>query len=334
VVATHEYRGLWWLPNDDAERLPGTLTVTKGAAALEVIGHFGHELLSETDRERTYSLHLAEQPRIVGMSTGGKPITLEGHRAAPHTVSLPGIATATYKRNVTLTGKQFADGEDIGFDEIAIRASDLNEWTRVSGFHSQIGIEKHQEKDYVVVFSNVGIRFEAPDDIDIALARGESAFIRFSAQSQGIGPALTASRYIRKQLFTSDSRSASPSTRCSNGLARSATSSASPSVVPWRFSPLPAIRTTTTRQDGDAPSDRAALGDPVQPRPANPRSTSGGDAFHAPRGDPGHLDCDEELVRQAGALATGLQPLLRGAPQPGHVSRGQVPRVRTSSRDL
>lgn len=187
MVATHEYRGLWWLPSDDAEKLPGTLTVIKGAAALELIGHFGHELLSETEREKTYSLHLAEQPRIVGMSTGGKPITLEGHRAAPHTVSLPGIATATYERNVTLIGKQFADGEDIVFDEIAIRASDLNDWTRVSGFDSQIGMEKHKEKDYLV-FSNVGIRFDAPDDIDIALARGESAFIRFSAQGQGIGP--------------------------------------------------------------------------------------------------------------------------------------------------
>jgi hypothetical protein len=121
------------------------------------------------------------------MSTSGKPITLEGHQAAPHTVSFPGIATATYKRNVTLIGKQFADGEDIGFDEISIRASDLNEWTRVSGFDSHIGMEKHKEKDYLV-FSNVGIRFDAPDDIDIALARGEREFIRFSAQSQGIGP--------------------------------------------------------------------------------------------------------------------------------------------------
>lgn len=95
MVETHEYKGLWWLPSDDAEKLLGTLTVTKGAAALELIGHFGHELLSETQTEKTYSLDLAEQPRIVGMSTGGKPITLEGHQAAPHTVSFPGIATAT-----------------------------------------------------------------------------------------------------------------------------------------------------------------------------------------------------------------------------------------------
>lgn len=183
---THEYKGLWWLPSGDTEKLAGTLTVTKGAAALALIGHFGHELLSETEREQAYSLDLAEQPRIVGMSTGGKLITLEGHQAAPHKVSFPGVATATYKRNVTLIGKQFGDSEDIGFDEIAIRATDLNHWTRVSGFNRQIGMEKHKEKDYLV-FSNFEIRFDAPDDIDIALARGARAFIRFSAQSRGIG---------------------------------------------------------------------------------------------------------------------------------------------------
>lgn len=184
-MQTHEYKGLWWLPKDETEKLSGTLTVTKGRAALELIGHFGHELLSETEREKTYSLDLAEQPRIVGLSTNGKPITLEGHQAAPHTVSFPGIATATYMRNVALIGKQFADEEDIGFDEISIRASDLNEWTGVSGFKSHIGMEKHEEKDYLV-FSNVEIRFDAPDDIEIALARGEGAFIRFNAPSQGI----------------------------------------------------------------------------------------------------------------------------------------------------
>ncbi len=187
MVATHEYTGLWWLPSGEGQRLAGTLTVTEGEATLELIGHFGYELLSETEVEKTYSLALAEQPRIVGLSTGGRPITLEGHRVANHTESFPGIPTATYTRNVTLIGKQFADGEEIGFDEISIRASDLNSWTQISGFKTKVGMEKHDEKDYYV-FSNVEIRFEAPDDIEIALARSDRAFIRFNAPSEGIGP--------------------------------------------------------------------------------------------------------------------------------------------------
>jgi hypothetical protein len=35
VVETHEYKGLWWLPSHETEKLSGTLTVSKGEAALE-----------------------------------------------------------------------------------------------------------------------------------------------------------------------------------------------------------------------------------------------------------------------------------------------------------
>jgi hypothetical protein len=184
VLETREYKGIWWLPDSEAEQLAGTLTIAKGEAALEVIGHFGRTLLSETPREKAYSLELADQPRIVGMSTDGKRFTLEGHQAAPHTDHLPGITLATYKRDVTLIGKHFDADEEIAFDEIAIRASDLNDWTRVTGFSG--GFEMKKEKNFYVS-SKVEIAFEAPDDIKIALARGESAFIRFSAKSRGIG---------------------------------------------------------------------------------------------------------------------------------------------------
>lgn len=187
MVETHIYRGLWWVPGQEADKLSGVLTVSKGAAELELIGTFGHELLAETETERTYSLDLAEQPRIVGISTGGKPITLEGDQGAPHSASFPGIPTSTYRRKVALVGKEFGDTETVGFDEVSIRASDLNSWTRVSGFAHQIGIEKDEEKGFNI-FSSVNIRFEAPDDIGIPLARGESAFIRFDAPSKGIGP--------------------------------------------------------------------------------------------------------------------------------------------------
>ena len=177
--------GVWWLPSDESEERSGTLTVANGAAALELIGDFGHKLLSETARPKTYSLEPADQPRIVGLSSGGKPITLEGTRSGKHTQSFPGLATTIYNANVTLVGKQFADGEDIGFDEISISASDLNEWSRVSGFRSEIGMEKHEDADQFG-FSNLAVRFNAPDNIDIALAGGERAFVRFSVRTKGL----------------------------------------------------------------------------------------------------------------------------------------------------
>jgi hypothetical protein len=117
----------------------------------------------------------------VGLSTNGKPITLEGHQAATYTESWPGIPTAIYRRNVALIGKQFGDREEIGFDEISVRISDLNGWTQISGFKIEMGMDK-RDKGYMV-YSRLGIQFEPPDNIEIPLSRGERAFIRFSAPS-------------------------------------------------------------------------------------------------------------------------------------------------------
>lgn len=185
MVETHEYRGRWWLPTESRdEGLSGTLTITKGEAAVELLGHFGHEILHETETEKVGSGHLAEQPRILGLSSDGKKITLEGHRSAPFVEHFPGIPTATYKRSVALIGKHFEAGEKIGFDEISVRASDLNAWSMVSGFSTKSYRQKQKGGYYS--FTKASVRYEAPNDIEIPLSRGERAFIRFSASSRGI----------------------------------------------------------------------------------------------------------------------------------------------------
>lgn len=185
VIGIREYRGFWWLPNDDSRRLAGTLTVDNGSGALDLVGHFGHRLLSETGTERTYSLELAEQQRIVGLGAGGEQLTLEKNRASNYTENLPGIAVAAYKCDVALIGKHFKESEIIAFDEIAIRATDLTSWTQISGFHITNRLETH-ERGYAT-FAGVEISYEVPDNIDITLARGERAFIRFRASGDGIG---------------------------------------------------------------------------------------------------------------------------------------------------
>lgn len=174
MIETHEFKGWWWLPEEDSTQLPGMLTVTKGAASLELMGNFGHEVLAETETEIHLSAGLAERKRIVGFSTDGKQITLEGHRSAEYVEHFPGIPVSTYTRYVTLIGKSFAAREKVVFDEISIKASDLNAWTQALGI-STTALPKKE----------LGIKFEVPNDIDIPLARGARAFIRFTGQSQG-----------------------------------------------------------------------------------------------------------------------------------------------------
>jgi hypothetical protein len=52
LVEAHEFRGFWWLPGDEEEKLTGTLAITNGASVLDVVGDFGHRLLSETSTEK------------------------------------------------------------------------------------------------------------------------------------------------------------------------------------------------------------------------------------------------------------------------------------------
>jgi hypothetical protein len=185
VIQTHTYRGYWWLPENEKRKLFGTLTITEGDAKLQLLDHFGRRLISNTEKEEVFSFSLTERPRILGVSTDGKAITLEGGQVANSTESFPGIPTSTYAREVALIGAHFDADEEIGFDEIAIRASDLNTWTCVSGFSAKTGMREHK-KGYLI-FEKVEVSYEAPDDIEVPLAGGERAFIRFTAPSEGIG---------------------------------------------------------------------------------------------------------------------------------------------------
>lgn len=186
MLGHHEYKGLWWSPHEEEKKLGGTLSVNKGKAELEVIGDFGRELLSENPKEKSYSLNLADRPRIIGVSTDGKPITLEHLSERGHTMHFPGLPTSRYGAAVSLVGKHFSPEEEVAFDEIAIGASDLNTWTQVSGFATSLRTEPLDEEGHVALV-RTDVSYEAPEDIHIPLARGEEIILRFTGRSEGLG---------------------------------------------------------------------------------------------------------------------------------------------------
>lgn len=185
MLTRREYKGPWWLPGNESNQLPGTLVVEKGKTTLEVIGDFGRELISKTARERVYSLQLEERSRLLGTSTDGKPITLEGIWEGSSKIHFPGLPTANYRAGTTLVGRHFAEGETIAFDEIAISASDLNAWTQVSGFRTSIETEELDDEGHAA-FVGTEVRYEAPDEIRIPLARGEEIALRFTCHGRGL----------------------------------------------------------------------------------------------------------------------------------------------------
>lgn len=186
MLTNHEFLGLWWLPDREDDKLTATLLIEKGRPELQTLGNFGHELLSEGERERSLALDPADQERVHGISADGKSITLQGLSSRDNAVSMPGIPTSKYVAKVALVGKHFPIDEEIAFDEISIHASDLNAWTQVNGFKSSLDFETLDDAESLG-FSAVNVRYIGPEPISIPLARGEEISIQFTATNKGLG---------------------------------------------------------------------------------------------------------------------------------------------------
>jgi hypothetical protein len=285
VVQTHEFRGFWWLPADEEEKLSGTLTVTRGDATLALLGHFGHKLLSDDGKSKSYSLELEEQPRIHGISETGKRITLERHGIANWSGHFPGIETSIYEPEVVLIGKLFDGGEEVGFDEIAIEASDLNTWTLISGFRTKIGGTEQPESGFFIS-TKTEVHFEAPDDIEIPLDEGEQARIRFRAASEGIGGgtdkvSITQSAALHLRFAE---RAGLNEVFKRVGQLRNFLSLAV--GRPVAILSVTGFQDDYPTEDRAARAHRAALAAPAQPRAADQATGALRDALHAARGDP------------------------------------------------
>lgn len=185
MLETHDFKGYWWLPGEEDEKRSGDLRVERGRAQLDVLGSFGHTVLSETARERTYSLDPADQDRILGISSSGKRITLEHVAARNNAVSIPGLQTATYSAGVAIVGAEFPKGRRVAFDEIAIELTDLNTWTGVSGFDLSAGLEQ-LDPGGALGFASLDARYEAPAPIEMPVFGGEEMSIRFTAATKGL----------------------------------------------------------------------------------------------------------------------------------------------------
>lgn len=183
MIDAREFRGWWWLPEQPDDRLPGTLTVSRGEAELDLTGDFGHEVIAETESEVEWSFDLAAKPRILGIDRDGEAVTSEGHQSASYDQHSAGVTISRYRRRITLVGRHFGSREKIRFDEIAIRASDLTAWTQTRIIETKL---KHRKRGSGYVWGDASARSKSLPDIDIALARGERGFIRYGAKFKGI----------------------------------------------------------------------------------------------------------------------------------------------------
>lgn len=140
VIGTQIYRGVWWLPSDPETKREGTLSVAAGDARLDVLGHFGREIISESDREIVHSLFLADQERILGATTDGNYVTLiDCSQGSGGGMILGGLETAIYRARAVIVGQaRFDEGEAVEFDHVEIRTAALETWLRASPAKARI----------------------------------------------------------------------------------------------------------------------------------------------------------------------------------------------------
>lgn len=200
MIENYEYTGIWWLPSDDSNKLSGTLTINRGRAELQVLDSFGHARLNESETEAILGPFPSFVPRILGMTTNGKEITLEGCASGGSTMSFPGIPTTKYRPRAVFVGVWFTEDEQIGIDEIAISTTELDTWTCISGFAQNLsGIE--QPETGLFVPTAIDVHFEPPASIPIPLDDGVAAKIDFAFKHTGMGPVTKESHITQTASF-------------------------------------------------------------------------------------------------------------------------------------
>ena len=194
MLEEHRYEGYWWLPAEGAERPPlassrlcGTLTISQGSAELQVLGHFGHEVLGEHDGEQVLSGMPTPVDRILGLSTDGKPITVEKCRCIDAPMSFPGIAHTTYRAESVVVGAWFEEGEVMAFDELSTRTAALDAWVDVTGFSQHIKLDVPPGETIARGIDHADVGFVPPARVDVPLSDGE-AWIDFAYSVSGVGP--------------------------------------------------------------------------------------------------------------------------------------------------
>jgi hypothetical protein len=185
MLEPREFRGFWWVPEEQDKKVAGTLTFAQGRVRLELLGVLG---AWADDFQMPGPL-----PRILGLSSDGKELTLERCRPAGHRVSTTGLTTSAFRPNLILVGAWYEQDEEVRFDELRLRYSDLDVWATTSGFTVSLA-----SGDDIV--SGIDIAYRAPPPIVIPI-KGGTLEVVFSWNLSDLAPVTTDVRVAQTAAF-------------------------------------------------------------------------------------------------------------------------------------
>lgn len=126
MIEEIEYRGIWFLPERTRRRIGGVLKFTPGErVSLELDGVFQNFV----DFGEFFGREGVDPIIILGATPGGDEITL--YKCFQK--STKGDAYSLYLADVALIGKHFKKADDIKFEQLRVRFSNLQEWANIPG---------------------------------------------------------------------------------------------------------------------------------------------------------------------------------------------------------
>ena len=190
--------GFFWLPEKDAERFPGTLTINE-------TGRISFRLFAETENTRFDRTQASLNPHLsraagspvhdrVHGRIRGRAVTLD--HCIPTTMPWfsPGVAEGSYVARRAYVGAWYGVDETPTFSRINFRIDSLHEWLMLSGLDTNSNVSTLQSEGFTVSFN-------PPEPIAVQLSSGItfSFNLSYSLPSVGFAPAevtITQAAYL------------------------------------------------------------------------------------------------------------------------------------------
>jgi len=150
-----ECKGIWWLPDDIRVHLYGTLRYSPEVGAnLELQGSFITIAESNKNNKAIKAINkdfLLRPTIILGKTVDGKFITLYKCIQTSLTQHFPGLAVSLFYAYYVFIGCHFSREADIVFKSLSINYSNLDDWSRVSGFEENTVSDNNGQLDKIEI---------------------------------------------------------------------------------------------------------------------------------------------------------------------------------------
>jgi hypothetical protein len=182
------FEGYWWRPGDPDTKLAGTLSFSQDEVRLELLGAFEDPKPGPTD--------LADEARLHGVTKDRKLITVENNLGLGVSFNSPGFPVSKYGPHIVLVGALYEPGEEVRFEAVTIRFSDLDVWAATSGFKQDLRFNEDRTSA-----AGIDVTFTPPESVDVVLDDDTTLSVTWSFTWGGMTRVTTESSITQRAQF-------------------------------------------------------------------------------------------------------------------------------------